>query len=312
MVVPYTVKHLYHSTHFVPSLPGATKFFETVFERTTVPLRDYLGHGDREPDPRYASDYAVFTEIADVLVECIDPTRHLIDGVAPHAPVEQPHPETLAWFIEGPDELWAELRRRGIRGVDMKGREPEGEGPPLEPVGSTPMIFTMAADTGLSYELCPYLPHRDPRGDPPVPAVSESDPLGIDRCSHHTVLTDRPERALPLLVDVLGGRVIHEARNDVLATQSTYIALADGTVELATPLEDGTPAMDDWRRHAPGDSYYSIAWQVRDLVRAAARLDAHGVKIASRTDTAFVTDAADGLGVPWVFTTTGVPNDPRG
>ena len=144
------------------------------------------------------------------------------------------------------------MRRRDLRGTDMSDHVHDGADPPLD-VSSTPIIFTLPAETGLSYEFCVFMPHRDPRGDPPVHAAIPFDPLGIECCSHHTVLTDHKERALLLLVEVLGGRIVHEGRNDLLATQSTFVALANGVIELGQPLEEGSPAMQDWQSHAPDE-----------------------------------------------------------
>jgi hypothetical protein len=308
--MPYAVKRLYHSTHLVPDHGEANTFFARVFGRESKRLAEYLGGGRRDVAPRYPIDYATFTPIAEVLVECINPALLIVDGVQPYESVTEPHLYGIAWFVDGIEDLWAELRRRGIRGTDNRNALPEGEGPPLDP-SMTPIIFTVRADTGLRYEFCVYLPRRDPRGDPPVPALSPSDPLGIEGCSHHTVLTDRPERAISLLVEVLSGQVIHEERNDVLAAQSTYIALADGVFEIAQPLQDGSPVMEDWERSAPEDTYHSLTWRVRDLDQVADHLMASGIGIRAQTATMIVTNPADSLGVPWGFTTVPVAGDPR-
>jgi catechol 2,3-dioxygenase-like lactoylglutathione lyase family enzyme len=306
----YAVKHLYHSTHWVPDLDEATRFFRDAFGRESKILGEYLGGGNREVVAGFARDYATFTPIAEVQVECIDPTRMIIDGVQPYDKVAEPHLGTLAWFVDGIEDLWVELRRRNIRGFDQRNVIPEGDAIPLD-VSGTPIIFTVAKDTGLSYEFCVHMPRRDPRGDPPVPAVSASDPLGIECCSHHTVLTNQLDRALALVVEVLGGRIIHESRNDVLQTQSTYVALADGTVEFAQPLEAGSPAMEDWEKRSPQDSYYAMTWKVQDLDRVADRLKGAGVGLRTQTSTTIVTNATDSLGIPWGFTTALVPGDPR-
>jgi hypothetical protein len=178
-------------------------------------------------------------------------------------------------------------------------------------VSSTPIIFTLPEETGLSYELCVYMPRRDPRGDPPVPAVSPKDPLGIECCSHHTVLTDKPDRAERFLVDVLGGRIIHQGPNGLLAAQSSYIALADAVVEVAQPLEAGSPAMGAWQRSAPLDTYYSLTWKVRDLDRVVQHLETTAVRIETGSDATVVTDPADGLGIAWGFSTVLIEGDPR-
>ena len=309
--MPYTVKHHYHSTLYVPSLDEATEFFGRVFGRESKILGDYLiGQRARGAQFNYASDYATFTPIAEVQVECVDPTLLVIDGAQTHESVNEPQLGTLAWFVDGIEDLWTAMRHRGLRGTGMSDRICDGDDPPLD-VSSTPIIFTLPEETGLSYEFTVFMPHRDPRGDPPVHATVPFDPLGIECCSHHTVLTDRKERALSLLVDVLGGRVIEESRNDLLATQSTFVALADGVIEVGQPLEDGSPAMEDWQRHAPDDAYHALTWKVRDLDRAAAHLEASGVRVRSRSGTALITDPATSLGVAWGFSSELVPGDHR-
>lgn len=306
----YFVRNHYHSTLWVPDLDEASSFFARAFARESKLLGEYFGAGERDIVAGFPRDYATFTPIAEVQLECVDPSRLLIDGEQPNESVAEPRLGGLAWFVEGIEELWSELRRRNIRGTDMSDRIPEGDGPPLD-VSSRPIIFTVPEDAGLSYEFCMYVPHRDPRGYPPVPAVSPSDPLGIECCAHHTVLTGQPERARELLVDVLGGSVIHEGRNDVLATQSTYIALADGVLEVAQPLDEGSAAMEEWRRSAPLDTYSSLTWKVRELDRVADHLESSGVGLRARTDTMIVADPADSLGIPWGFTTVLCPGDPR-
>lgn len=307
----YSVRNHYHSTIWVPDLDEASATFARVFGRESKLLGEYFGAGEREIVAGFPRDYATFTPIAEVQLECVDPARLLIDGVQAHESVAEPYLGGLAWFVDGIEDLWSELRRRNIRGTDMSQRAPEGDGPPLD-VSSRPIILTVPEDTGLSYEFCVYLPHRDPRGFPPVIAVSPSDPLGIESCSHHTILTKHPGRAFELLVEVLGGRVIHEGRNDVLATHSTFIVLADGVLEVAEPLEDGSPAMEDWRRNAPLDRYSSLTWKVRDLDQVADHLKAAGVELRARTDTMIVTEPGDALGIPWGFAAELCPGDPRG
>jgi len=309
--LPYTVKHHYHSTLFVPSLDEASRFFARVFGRESKVLGEYLiGGRARGAQFNYPSDYATFTPIAEVQLECVDPTLLVIDGVQSHESVSEPQLGSLAWFVDGIEDLWRALRQRGLRGTDMSDRIYDGDDPPLD-VSSTPIIFTLPAETGLSYEFTVFMPHRDPRGDPPVHATVPADPLGIECCSHHTVLTDQKPRALSLLVDVLGGRVIDEGRNGLLGTDSTYVALADGIIEVGIPVDEGSPAMEDWHRHAPDDAYHALTWKVRDLDEAARHLEAVGVSVQARTATALVTDPAETLGVAWGFTADLLANDPR-
>lgn len=306
----FAVKRLFHPSHWVPDLEETREFFGRVFGRRSQDMAEFLGVRDEDMVPGYPIDYSVFTPIAEVMFDSIDPVRHLVDGRQVHDAVTEAHMGGIGWFVEGIEDLWHELRRLAIRGTDQARKEPEGDGPPLD-ISSTPIIFTLAADTGLVYEFCPYFPQRDPRGDPPVPDVSPSDPLGIERCSHHTILTAQPERARRLLVGVLGGKIFHEGRDDLLAADSTWISLADQVLQLARPLEEGSPAMEDWRRRDPDDSYYSLTWQVRDLDQVASHLEASGVRLQARTDSSIVTNPADTLGVAWGFTASLPPGDPR-
>jgi hypothetical protein len=308
--MPYSVKRLYHPTHWSPNLGETSEFFGRVFGRRSLNMAEFLGLRDSDLVPGYPIEYCVFTPIAEVLFDSVDPTLHLVDGKQPYPAVSEPHLGGIGWFVDGIEDLWQELRRLGIRGTDQARAEPEGDGPPLD-ISSTPIIFTLPGDTGLSYEFCPYFAARDPRGDPPVLAVSSSDPLGIERCSHHTILTNQPDRALRMLVEVLGGQIFHEGRNDVLATQSTYILLADQVLELAQPLEESSPAMADLRRQAPNDTYHSLTWHVRDLDQAAEHLKARGVGLLAHSDKLLVADPADSQGVPWGFTPALTPGDPR-
>jgi hypothetical protein len=309
--MPYALKHLFHSTNWVPDLEESTEFFRRVFGRQSTVVGEYLG-GSRGPAVSgYPRDYAIFTPIAEVQFECANPAMLVIDGTQHHKSVSRPHLGGLAWFVDGIEDLWSELRQRNIGGMDQRNRIIEDDGPPRD-VSANPIIFTLPEDTGLIYEFCLYSPRLDPRGDPPVAAISPSDPLGIECCSHHTVLTDRPERAERLLVDVLGGQITHQGRNEVLRAESTYIALADGVLELARPTDEASPAMETWRKRAPQDTYYSLTWKVRDLDRVGHHLRASRVGIQAHSDTALVVNPADGLGVAWGFTSVLSPGDPRG
>jgi hypothetical protein len=124
------------------------------------------------------------------------------------------------------------------------------------------------------------------------------------------VLTDRRERALRLVVDVLGGTIIHEGRNELMGTTSTFVHLADSVLEYAEPDVD-TTAHQDWSRDGPNDTYHSVTWKVDDLGRAERHLEAQGVRIQARSEDTIITDPTTSLGIPWGFTSTLTPGDPR-
>ena len=161
------------------------------------------------PRPGYPTDYSTFTSISDVLFDTIDPKRYVLLGVQRYATVEQPHLKGFGWYIEGMPELYRELQHHGIAVTSQLDELADGEDPPTAAGSAMPLFFTLAGRCGLRYEFLPAIPFPlDPRIAPDwsVPAVSDKDPLGIECCSHHTVLTLRPERALKLIVDVLVGK----------------------------------------------------------------------------------------------------------
>jgi hypothetical protein len=304
----FELKMMFHPSHRVPDLGEAERFFERVFGCPSTPMATMM----RSAPPRegYPTDYSTFTPIRDVFFDTIDPKRYVYAGVQRYPTVDEPHLNGFGWYIEGVPEAYRELKRRGIRMTDQFEDLVSGDDPPMG--GTLPMFFTYREDTGLRYQFMPVIPMpADPRtaADWVLPPVSAEDPLGIVRCSHHTVLTDRPERALALVVDALGGTILHEGRNELLGATSTYVHLADGVLEYAVP-DSGTPAQADWAREAD-DTYHSITWQVVDMERTEHHLADEGVAIRARSANAIQTDPATSLGIPWGFSTTLVPGDSR-
>lgn len=307
----FHMTRLYHPSHHVPDLAEAEGFFERVFGRPSRPLAEMMRNAPASPG--YPTDYSTFTPISDVLFDTIDPKRYVLDGIQRYPTVDKPHLKGFGWYVEGITEAYRNLRRLGIEMVGQLDEAADSDDPPTAPNSPMPIFFTVPEDAGLRYEFLPQIPfpldHRL-AADWEVPPVSDEDPLGIERCSHHTVLTDRTDRALRVVVDGLGGEVIHSGRNEVLGTNSTYVHLADAVFEYAVPDQD-TAAHDDWRGNAPNDTYHSITWQVADLERVARHLQAQGVGIRTRTGEVIVTDPETSLGIPWAFTTGLTPGDPR-
>jgi hypothetical protein len=73
----------------------------------------------------------------------------------------------------------------------------------------------------------------------------DTHPLRIRKQSHFTLATQDLDHARRMYVDVIGGTVLHEGENDLLKTRSVFVAVGyDDVVELAEPLESGTPIAD--------------------------------------------------------------------
>ena len=310
----WVVDRMYHPSHRVPDLSVAREFFERVFAREIVTLTPAREPRPGSASPRYPTDYCFFTLIADVWFDTIDPALYVFEGVQPYPDITEPHLNGFGWGVQGIDDLYRELRRRGIRCTDQSGVITESDGPPSAVFSSSPLFWTLTEDTGLRYEFYPTqsIGPLDPRSDPEWRlTTSKTDPLGIERCSHHTVLTDRVDRALDLTVNVLGGTVIARGENELLDTKSTYVALADSVLEYAEPLSADSFAMRDWKANEPLDTYHSLTWKVRDLDTVERHLAACGVRVLVRTDQDLVAHPADCIGIPWGFTTRLVDGDLR-
>ena len=307
----YKVSRMYHPTLLVPDLDASEKFFSKVFGRESIPmakLRDY--------PPGYVCDYSIFTPIADLFFDSIDPVRYVIDGFHPYVSSPEPHLAGFGWGVDANvDELYHTLIANGIRSTDQACRPADPKIVPQGSMAPVPVFKTLPEDTGLRYTFSPTdsIPPADPRSDPSwtLPPVSENDPLGIQFCSHHTVLTSNLERATKILVQILGGTIISKGYNELRGTDSTYVALADGVFELAIPTREGSIAMEDWKRNAPFDTYHALTFKVKDLDKSAKQLSAKGVRLLARDDSTLITDPRDTMGTPWGFTTDVVPNDPR-
>lgn len=308
---PFRVTRLYHPSHHVTDLGEAEEWFERVFGRASRPLAEMTKSAPASAG--YPTNYSTFTPINDVLFDTIDPKLYVVNGVQRYASVDKPHLKGFGWYVEGIVDAYRRLRELGVEMVGQQDEPADGDDPPTAPGSPMPIFFTVPSSAGLRYEFLPQIPFPlDHRLEPGwrVPPVSENDPLGIEFCSHHTVLTDRPDRALRVVVDGLGGTVIHEGRDEVIGAHSTYVHLADAVFEYAVP-DPGTAAHADWAATGPDDTYHSLTFKVADLDRAARHLQAQGVGFRVRTDEVIVTDPDTSLGIPWGFTTGLTPADPR-
>lgn len=303
----FRVALLYHPIAHVPDLDEAEHFYARVFGRPSTNLSTVM---TSPPAPGHSTDYSTFTMIGDVLIDSLAPGKYFTaGGVQRYPDVATPHLETTGWYVDGVAQLYAKLRAAGVRLVNARDILLEDE----EWAGGPSPFYSFAEDTGLRYQFFETFPFPlDPRvaGDWHVPAVSEHDPLRILHASHHTVLTSRPERAVKLTVDILGGEIIYEGRDALRSASGPYVRLADSIFHFATPEAD-TAAASELARAGTKDVYSAITWKVADLYQAARHLEASDVRIAEIDGTSIVTDPATSLGVPWGFTTESLPGDER-
>jgi catechol 2,3-dioxygenase-like lactoylglutathione lyase family enzyme len=301
---------MHHPAHWVVDLDEAERWLERVFNRSGTSIAEVLKQVPYVR-PDWPRDYSVYTPISDVFFDSVAPARFVIDGKHLYGTIDTPHLKDFGWYVEGHTEAYRQIKRHGIRLVNTLREELEGD-EPTGPNDPAP-FFTLPDQMGLRYHFYPGGPFPvDARTQPgwELPPVSPADPLGIERCSHHTILTKQPERALKLYVDALGAEIIHEGRNELLGADSTYVHTGDTTLEYAVP-DEGSDAHLDWAVNEPRDTYHAISWKVVDLERAEHHLKSQGVRVRARSDDTIVTDPASSLGIPWGFSTKLVAGDPR-
>jgi len=309
----YKINHMWHPSHKVTDLAAAAKFFKEVFGRDSIPVESCLP--PKEEAPTYPRDYGMFTMIQEVLFDSIDPKKYVVEGRQTYEDVEKPHLFCFGWAATGCEEIYRVCIENGIRSTDQANRIASVKQPPVSGFNKHPLFFTLPEATGLRYQIWPLeaTGPPDPRVEPgwKLPAVSASDPLSIEFCSHHTVLTREPAKGLNFLVGVLKGKIIHQGRNLLLETDSTYIALGDGVYELAVPTKAGTLAAEDIKFNAPFDTYHSLTWKVKDLKKVEDHLRLKNVRILLQNENSIVTNPEDTIGIPWGFTDKVVPGDHR-
>ena len=305
----FRITRMYHPSFHAPDLAEVESWFERVFGASSTNI--YETFKGRETGD-YPTNYSTFTPVADVLMDTIQPSLYVLNGVQQYASVDQPHLKTIGWFAENSEGVYRSLRAAGIAMVDQFGQPAETEEAPRSAGGGAmPLYFTVPASAGLRHEVLPDFPFAlDHRNAPGWAAGTAQGPLGVERCAFHTLLTDDPQRALRTVVDALGGTVFHQGRDEVTGAAASYVHLADTVLQVAVP-DRGTAAYADWTATAPDDTYHSLTFKVANLDRAAAHLKSQGVGIRAQTGDTLVTDPDSSVGVPWGFTTQFVPNDPR-
>jgi hypothetical protein len=309
----FKIVAMFHPSHRVTSLAKVDDFFERVFGRNSARLNVLSGVEVQNPDSRM--DYSTFTTIREVVFDSIDPARLTRGGRQLYPNVTESHLNGLGWYVEGMTDAYRAVKAAGFTIIGQDDKVAEGDDPPTVIGAPLPMFWTTPENAGLRYQFVPAIQMpgdvRLKEGWKLAP-TSPYDPLGLEFCSHHTIVTDQPDRAKRLFVDTLGGTVIHEGRDEARRAASTYIHLGDGVYEFAIP-DEGSAAAADWQANSTSsDVYHALTWKVQDLGKVERRLGDQGVGIAVRTDDTIITDPATSIGIPWGFTTSVVPGDPRG
>ncbi len=292
-------------------------WFERVFARPIDgPSAAYL-------IPGYSDDYCFTMLLQEVYFDVMDPSRFSSSNNPPPPAGTPPFLSLQAFYLEDLAPLIATAASQGLILRDIRGNHMKAGDEPT-PIPHGAMVLTDPDQVGYIYELfavgrTPKHSHWgtdvDARFLPGwrIPPVSPDDPLALEYCASHTLLTDNPERTRHLLVDVLGGTVIHQGNNPALAAHSLFVALGDGVYEIAQPLDQGL-ARQTLANHPGGtqDFYSGITFKTADLAKARAHLGAQGVALAVDEPDLIITDASQSAGVHWGFTDKAIPGDVRG
>ena len=304
----FRILSLFHPTAMVADLQGAAAFYGTVFGVTSLTI----------PYTAASRAYRSLTIVGDVCIENISPEQTHLSQFRMYTDLIGNHWFFPCFYVDDmQDALYHLHHRHRIRltesgtGNPVIGVPPGGSGRSL--------LFTHPADTGIMWEFYEadqewFLnsPLADPRKRPgwTLASPGPDDPLAVGILSHLTVVVRDPGATRRFLVDVCGGRVFAEDRDDELGTRSTWVVLgAEATVvEIAVPARGG-PRKRDLEK--VGNTAHSLTFIVRDLERAAKYLRSKGLAFETESDHLIVTDPATSIGLRFGFTERFHPGDPR-
>jgi catechol 2,3-dioxygenase-like lactoylglutathione lyase family enzyme len=202
-------------------------------------------------------------------------------------------------------ELWERLRARGVRIVG------DGGGTLAAPPQGA--IFTHPRDTGGLLEFMQAPTDGDFFDARLRPGWSsafwrDEHPLGIERCSHLTLVVRDLERARALWVDAFEGRPFLERESRAHGTRNLFVAVGDEVVvELAQPVADGSAGRE---LAGNGEILHAVCFRVRDLARAEKFLRELGMEVGN-ADGELELGPEQAQGARYRFTQAALPGDPR-
>jgi catechol 2,3-dioxygenase-like lactoylglutathione lyase family enzyme len=294
------VTRLFHVIHVVDDLAAAERWYDRLFGGR------YFFRDNYSPvEQRDASLFAV----GDFVLEPMMPRR---EPGADQKPVGRfharfgSHLHSIAFYVRSLPEIWQRLRARGVRIVGDGGGALDAP-----PAGA---IYSHPRDTGglLEFMQAPADGGFDQRLQAGWSNAFWRDehPLGIERCSHLTLVVSDLERARSLWVDVLEGRAFFERESRVYGTRSLFVAVGDEVVvELAQPLDAASAAGRELATN--GEILHAASFRVRDLERAGGFLGSLGLKAEARSGEIEL-GPEQALGARYRFLQAALPGDPRG
>ena len=272
---------LYHLLHAGDDLAAMDEWYDEIFS----PRRGILDDDFFAPQARQASMVA----IADSLVEAMAPRKDIAGWES--TPLGKfnsrfgNHWHSVAFYADDIGALWDRLTDHGIR-VVMGGRPDDGvEGRP----GPFTPVYTHPRDTITQLEFVRRRPRAhardfaqsgevDPRYLPGWSSTwwSTNHPLGIDRLSYITVVSDDEDKGRRVFLDVLGGALLSESHSSLTETRDLYVALGTQTV-LQLSFPDNVTSLAGTDLATSGEALHAVAFTVRDLNAAVDFLTSKGL-----------------------------------
>jgi len=296
-----TIGKLFHVIHMTGDLAALESWYDRVFSVR----RGFLDHNYMPGEKRDAS----LVVLGDCVIEPLAPAFR-VEGWE-SMPLGRfyrrfgRHWHSIAWYTDDAGDIWQRCTDHGIR-VFVEGGVRTAERPPPQSAIMTHPKDTIAQLEFFRREGSP-LEDKDPRFQPGWDPAwwAENHPLGLVGLAYTTVLTRDLDRAVYVYVDVLGGVLLHESSSSVTGTRNAYVLMGDAVVELAAPIRDGTLAASEMA--ANGEIHHAVAFRVNDLDTAAKYLSSNGIEPLARDETTLLTRPETTHGVPFRWTTSGIP-----
>jgi hypothetical protein len=304
----FKILKLFHPTAMVGDLWAVHEFYAKVFgvKSQTIPYTDA------------SRAYRSLTVIADCCIENISPEQTHMSQFRMFTDILGNHWYFPCFYIDDmQDAIYHVHHRHGVRLTES------GTGNPV--VGVTPggsgrsLVFTNPTDTGIMWEF--YEGSRawwdsSPLADPrmktgwSLPSPAADDPVAVEALSHQTVVARDTTRIIRFLVEICGGRIFAEGKDEALGSDSTWITVGDEPTvfEIAVPTREGPRARDLGRS---GNIVHSLTFKVRDIGRLRTHLNTLDIRVEQEKEGMLVTDPSSSLGLPFGFTQNYHPADPR-
>lgn len=302
---------MFHPTLIVEDLEESATWFRRVFGRKEVRWEEKWDISLLNPD--YPINYSYFYVLGDVCLDVLAPSLLVLPGDREAVYPKGEGLADIAWYTSRISDVSAHLEKNSFRTRDQEGNVLHNGNVPESPlVADCPMIWTLPEDTGLTYEFYQmaerhwekYSRRADPRLSPEWKpgVVDPNDPLSMIGSSAHTILTEDPDRALRLYVDVLGAQISGKDYNERLDADSVFVKYARSVLEFAKPRTG--PILDVLTGDVTqSDQYHGITFEVEDIDKVSAHLRNQDVEF-SVVGNGIFTNPAKSKGAVWGFVPT--------